>query len=309
MESEKKTRQKNWDDKDQRFQGILKKNKIMNWIDSIANYFIKSNEEIEKDILNYIKNKDWYNFNKSANKINWYPERLSDENKFLMLDNMIEDKIQEISSYLKLLDIIPREKFIEYAKKIFEILEKEKLRKLLYKKQNDLSYHYVSWLMDLELIDFSTIYNSYYNSREIEIDKDYFIYLKGKIDFYSIWNIIHFSKVEDFIKIFTEEEVINGFKEHELNYVWNDGLMSIINDDNILFFIKQYKGDLNLIKLIEKLDILDCDNIENYYLVRNIIQCNPSSDVVVKLLNKTNLEKKEQRDLLKNSIKNCDLNY
>jgi len=266
----------------------------------------KTKEEKIKDIEKHIDTKDWNKLDKDIKNMGYrYSSYLSKEYIKKWFDNLIEDKkYWKIRDY-SLIDELPKEDFIENTKRYISSMKKDDMP---WSFVNDLSYLYVLWLLG-KIVDIDKFIlhnnNIYFNSKKLEFDIEFILFLKEKISFDKLWEINHMFE-KDFFEIYSYEEIIENFKK-EPHLKWNDNILEYTTNDNLIFFIKYFKSDTNLIKLIEKLDSVDCDDIELYYLVKTVIECNKNPDAIVKLLSKTNLTKKEQRTLLNSSVAKCTI--
>jgi len=276
---------------------------IIEFFKSLA---IKSRTEKIKDIEKYIVDKNWFKLEKAIKKMGYrYKSYLSKDYIKKWFDNLIEDKKYWTIRDFSLIDELPDEDFIENTKKYISIIKKDDMP---WSFVNDLSYLYIVWMLGkIDAVKKFIVHNNnnYYNSKKLEFDVEFILFLKENIPFQVLWDINYMFE-KDFFEIYSLEEIIENFKK-EPHLKWNDNILEYITDDNLIFFIKYFKCDTNLIKLVERLDKIDCDNIELYYLVKTVIRCNNNPDAIVKLLSKTNLNKNEQRTLLNSSFTTCKI--
>ena len=280
---------------------------------SIRNYFSKTVTKKTTLLLKAIKEKNWNTFDKYKE----FLYRIDDYT--LLLNNLLDDERVDLIINYNIFSFFSINTKSNELKRFFEICPVDEYDFFI---SNNFYKYFILFSMGkhesyqdrfFEII--TKQYHSYSSlsfSQEDDYDIDFYKHIKEKIfsnNVYEkelqIWkNFISILDTDIVKKIYSIEEFEKIMIENN-NLDWNDIIVDYAAENkDILKYIDFFRNNSNLKKLIEILDDIDCDNIVKYNLVIQVVKCQ-SPNISVELLEKSNLSKEEQREILKLAPSYC----
>jgi len=234
----------------------------------------------------------------------------------LNLDDIIVDMIDE-KNYKYLFDFNLLKEFLDTKEEEVRITYLDKI--IIKMSSSDITKHFVS---DKFFFFAYFKHNKINDDIEIAIKNTLTLWLSKIYDgAYSLNDDVFTPEFHKYIKLIHGENYYNNFgyildtkilKEfftiEDFNKIsiprWNDIVLDFAEEENdYLKYIKKFKK-FNIDKLIEKLDVIDCTDIENYNLIREFSQCH-SSESTAKFLKKSNLSIEEQKEIIRSIPTSC----
>ena len=223
-------------------------------------------------------------------------KKLTEENKFLLNKIYIKLSLLEIFHILDNRNLIDNYFFQNHykydTKLLFNVISNFSIS---YDEKKEL-VHYI--------IDrYNDIHN---NSKKDKKLSNFFLLLNSEIYFFDS-DIIKILK-----EIYTKNEIENIFNKKSfvhLNCLTKDYVIEQINDENKKYYFLEYylKNEYYFNNLLEYIDVIDAkNNIKYYVLIKQASVC-LSILTLGKLLEKTNLDIEESKDIIKNSKASCKL--